>query len=339
MENWWIWMSFWPSFNGMICRPWLFPIFSYIKHWLHWLRVKPAFVPSNEMFIRVYPFLYFLYGLRVQPLLKKKHDRHHTKQNGVVINVVIFLQSFGFSLRVFPSGFPFGFPSGSLQCPVTRIPLDIEQDPWFFGRDSSWKQCHVAERCWKYPPLRNVSRQEWVANTKKTTWIIQKIPEIQKDIAKSHEFPVDSANHPVIYYNHWTTVVPDGDPGEVNRWVRSYSSYGSGGGDGTCDRKPWEVSRIQHQTSMKTCENWRDDGQYNHFWEMNLLQWFGLKESLRETWLFLFNRYRHRNVRSFSLSHFLKEWRLILFYSDTVNQESFFGMCLNFWTLILDTNL
>jgi hypothetical protein len=47
-----------------------------------------------------------------------------------------------------------------------------------------------------------VSRQEWVANTKKTTWIIQKIPEIQKDIAKSHEFPVDSANHPVIYYNH-----------------------------------------------------------------------------------------------------------------------------------------
>jgi hypothetical protein len=56
------------------------------------------------MFIRVYPFLYFLYGLRVQPLLKKKHDRHHTKQNGVVINVVIFLQSFGFSLRVFPSG-------------------------------------------------------------------------------------------------------------------------------------------------------------------------------------------------------------------------------------------
>lgn len=35
----------------------------------------------------------------------KKHDRHHTKQNGVVINVVIFLQSFGFSLRV-----PFGFP-------------------------------------------------------------------------------------------------------------------------------------------------------------------------------------------------------------------------------------
>lgn len=61
------------------------------------------------------------------------------------------------------------FPSGSLQCPVTRIPLDIEQDPGFFGRDSSWKPCHVvAERCWKYPPLRNVSRQEWVANTKKT---------------------------------------------------------------------------------------------------------------------------------------------------------------------------
>ena len=162
MENWWIWMSFWPSFNGMICRPWLFPIFSYIKHWLHWLRVKPAFVPSNEMFIRVYPFLYFLYGLRVQPLQKKTWPpSHETKWCGDKRGDISAI------LRVFPSGFPFGFPSGSLQCPVTRIPLDIEQDPWFFGRDSSWKQCHVAERCWKYPPLRNVSRQEWVANTKK----------------------------------------------------------------------------------------------------------------------------------------------------------------------------
>ena len=174
----------------MIC--WLFPIFSYIKHWLHWLRVKPAFVPSNEMFIRVYPFLHAFVWIKTiksaaSALTKTWPPSHETKWCGDKRGDIYGI------LRVFPSGslrVPFGFPSGSLQCPVTRIPLDIEQDPWFFGRDSSWKQCHVvAERCWKYPPLRNVSRQEWVANTQKTTWIIQKIPEIQKDIAKRCQKP------------------------------------------------------------------------------------------------------------------------------------------------------
>jgi hypothetical protein len=120
MENWWIWMSFWPSFNGMICRPWLFPIFSYIKHWLHWLRVKPAFVPSNEMFIRVYPFLYFLYGLRVQPLLKKTWPpSHETKWCGDKRGDISAI------LRVFPSGFPFGF---SLRVPFGFPPMSSHQN-------------------------------------------------------------------------------------------------------------------------------------------------------------------------------------------------------------------
>lgn len=115
--------------------------------------------------------------------------------------------------------FPFGFPLDSLLFKKNSIRC-WNRHPELY-RDSS--TVTKRGRSWKYPPLDTVKHWEWprMGGYHPPKKIIQKIREIAK-----HTKHMKSIEKPCVSSSLWLRTVT-----QVNRWVRSHSSYESRGGD------------------------------------------------------------------------------------------------------------